>query len=67
MLMLNLNKICIDSKGFAPSLRTIDSDDNFMLEKVKINPRTNIVQVNDDASDKDIPSASKMEFDLNNS
>ncbi|WMV32416.1 hypothetical protein MTR67_025801 [Solanum verrucosum] len=51
----------------AASLHTIGSDGNFVVEKVKIDPRTNIVQVNDDASDKDIPSVSEMEFDPNDS
>ncbi|KAG5579602.1 hypothetical protein H5410_050229 [Solanum commersonii] len=40
----------------ATSLHTIVSDGNSIVEKVKIDPRTNIVQVNDDVSDKDIPS-----------
>ncbi|KAG5599888.1 hypothetical protein H5410_031258 [Solanum commersonii] len=46
----------------AASLHTMTSDSNSVVEKVKIDPQTNIVQVNDDVSDKDISSVSKMEF-----
>ncbi|KAG5599884.1 hypothetical protein H5410_031254 [Solanum commersonii] len=51
----------------AASLHTITPDSNSVVEKVKIDPLTNIVQVNDDVSDKDIPLVSEMEFDPNNS
>ncbi|KAG5590517.1 hypothetical protein H5410_041031 [Solanum commersonii] len=48
------------------SIHTITSDSNSVVEKVKIDPRTNIVQVNDDVSDKDIPSIFEMDKeDLN--
>ncbi|KAG5599895.1 hypothetical protein H5410_031265 [Solanum commersonii] len=51
----------------AALLHTIVFDGNPVVEKVKIDPRTNIVQVNDDAFDKDIHSTSEMKFDLNDS
>ncbi|KAG5581548.1 hypothetical protein H5410_052175 [Solanum commersonii] len=47
------------------SLHTLASNSNSLVEKVNIDPRTNIVQVNDDVSYKDIPSVSEMEFDPN--
>jgi len=55
------------TRDCAASLHTIVFNSNFVVEKVKIDPRTNIVQVNDDVSDKDIPSISEMEFDPNDS
>ncbi|KAH0737923.1 hypothetical protein KY290_036628 [Solanum tuberosum] len=55
------------ARDHAASLHTIASDSNAMVKKVKIDPRTNIVKVNDDVSDKDIPSVSEMEFDPNDS
>ncbi|KAG5590676.1 hypothetical protein H5410_041190 [Solanum commersonii] len=44
------------ARDHSASLHTIESDGNLMVERV-----------NDDASDKDIPSVSEMEFDLNDS
>ncbi|KAG5595156.1 hypothetical protein H5410_036388 [Solanum commersonii] len=49
------------------SLHIIASDNGSLVAKVKVDPRNNIGQVNDDISDKDIPSISEMEFDPNDS
>ncbi|KAK6777783.1 hypothetical protein RDI58_024501 [Solanum bulbocastanum] len=51
-----------------PSVIFADQRDR-PVNKIKINPQLNIVHANDiafDISDKDIPSQSEMDFDLNN-
>ncbi|KAK6782390.1 hypothetical protein RDI58_020186 [Solanum bulbocastanum] len=50
------------------SVISADQNDRF-VNKIKINPRLNIVHANDiasDISDKNTPSQSEMNFDLNN-
>lgn len=46
------------ARSRAASLHTIDSTSTRSVEKIKINPQTNIVQDNDNISDRDIPTAS---------
>ena len=53
------------ARSRAASLHTIDSASTGFVQKVKVNPRTNIVQDNDNISDRDIPTASEMNFDPN--
>jgi len=54
------------TRNRAASLHTISTKvGDKPVERVKINPQTNIVQDSDNISDKDIPSASEIDFDPN--
>ncbi|XP_070036617.1 uncharacterized protein [Nicotiana tomentosiformis] len=54
------------ARNRAASLRIISTKmGDKPVERVKINPQTNIVQDSDNISDKDIPSASEMDFNPN--
>ncbi|KAG5629036.1 hypothetical protein H5410_000753 [Solanum commersonii] len=60
-------RICAASLHSIPSIISADQS-NRLVNKIKIDPQTNVVQVNDnssDISDKDISSVSEMNFDPN--